>query len=324
VVTLLHDVGSMTPGEIAQATSLTTGAVTTVIDRLERSGYAVRERDPEDRRRVVVKLALERRQQLAMILHPALRRSLDMYAALDERELDVLLRFLRRAYPMLHRETQKLRAEASASAAPEDQAGGEVRAPLGSLTRARLEIAAPAARLELNLRGEPSLTDLFRARFEGRAPAVRTDAGTVTMSYQGFRAIDWSAHAARLTLNGSVRWDVAIRGGVAELRADLGAVALRSFDLGGGAGEVTFALPAPAGAVPVVVAGGASRIAVQRPAGVAARLQVAGGVGKLAFDAHRLGDVGAVRLETPGCASAADRYEITVSGGARQVVVEEA
>src|SRR5690242_10908129 len=60
VITLLHDAGTMTAGEIAQATNLTTGAITALIDRLERSGWAQRERDAADRRRVVVKLAVER------------------------------------------------------------------------------------------------------------------------------------------------------------------------------------------------------------------------------------------------------------------------
>ena len=36
-------------------TGLTTGAITGVIDRLERAGYVRRERDPADRRKVIVR-----------------------------------------------------------------------------------------------------------------------------------------------------------------------------------------------------------------------------------------------------------------------------
>lgn len=46
--------GPLTPGRLAEMTGLTTGTVTGVIDRLERGGFVRRERDPEDRRKVVV------------------------------------------------------------------------------------------------------------------------------------------------------------------------------------------------------------------------------------------------------------------------------
>src|SRR6202035_2555732 len=51
--------GHMTAGELARATRLTTASITGVIDRLEEAGYVSRERDPSDRRRVVVTLALD-------------------------------------------------------------------------------------------------------------------------------------------------------------------------------------------------------------------------------------------------------------------------
>ncbi len=46
--------GPVTAGRLAELTGLTTGAITTAIDRLERTGYVQRLRDPKDRRRVVV------------------------------------------------------------------------------------------------------------------------------------------------------------------------------------------------------------------------------------------------------------------------------
>ncbi|GAA2245421.1 MULTISPECIES: MarR family winged helix-turn-helix transcriptional regulator [Kitasatospora] len=51
---LLFGSTPMSPGELASAAGLTTGGVTTAIDRLERSGYAARTRDTADRRRVIV------------------------------------------------------------------------------------------------------------------------------------------------------------------------------------------------------------------------------------------------------------------------------
>src|SRR5437763_16878943 len=50
----IENSGGLTAGQIAAHTGLTTGAVTGVVDRLERAGYARRARDPHDRRRVAV------------------------------------------------------------------------------------------------------------------------------------------------------------------------------------------------------------------------------------------------------------------------------
>ncbi len=51
----LHDVGPATAGRLAEITGLTTGAMTACIDRLERQGFAKRQTDPNDRRKVMIK-----------------------------------------------------------------------------------------------------------------------------------------------------------------------------------------------------------------------------------------------------------------------------
>jgi len=53
-LTLLQSRGPMTPGQLAAATGLTSGTVTGVIDRLEKADLVGRERDPVDRRKVLV------------------------------------------------------------------------------------------------------------------------------------------------------------------------------------------------------------------------------------------------------------------------------
>ena len=55
-IDVLRRLGPVTAGTIAERTGLTTGAVTGLMDRLEKAGYVRRERDPSDRRKVVVHL----------------------------------------------------------------------------------------------------------------------------------------------------------------------------------------------------------------------------------------------------------------------------
>jgi DNA-binding MarR family transcriptional regulator len=59
-INLLQLRGPMTPGQLADAMFLTTGgAITAVIDRLEKAGMVRRRRDQQDRRRVLVEAAEE-------------------------------------------------------------------------------------------------------------------------------------------------------------------------------------------------------------------------------------------------------------------------
>src|SRR3712207_627365 len=54
VLDLVQERGRLTAGEISVGAAITSGAVTGVVDRLERAGYVRRVPDPDDRRRVLV------------------------------------------------------------------------------------------------------------------------------------------------------------------------------------------------------------------------------------------------------------------------------
>ncbi len=51
---LLVRQGPLTAGQLAEAIGLTTGAITGIVDRLEKAGWARRAADPTDRRRVII------------------------------------------------------------------------------------------------------------------------------------------------------------------------------------------------------------------------------------------------------------------------------
>src|SRR5215217_2877554 len=69
---ILRQTGPITAGELAERTSLTTGAITGVVDRLERAELVRRERDPHDRRRIVLELVhnAERERAILQLYQP--------------------------------------------------------------------------------------------------------------------------------------------------------------------------------------------------------------------------------------------------------------
>ncbi len=93
-VDVLHREGPLTAGRLAEETGLSTGAMTTAIDRLERSGYARRVRDDADRRRVLVELAPQAQEISAFYAeHAAYAERL--YHRHTVEQLELLLRFVR-------------------------------------------------------------------------------------------------------------------------------------------------------------------------------------------------------------------------------------
>lgn len=52
---LIAERGEITPKQLAEATTLSTGAITGIVDRLERASYATREANPKDRRSVIIR-----------------------------------------------------------------------------------------------------------------------------------------------------------------------------------------------------------------------------------------------------------------------------
>jgi len=104
--------GHMTAGELARATGLTTASITGVIDRLEEAGYVSRERDPSDRRRVVVTLALDQAMRnVASVFLLVLRDWREMAARYSDDELRLIVDFYGRMEQVFRNHLVRLRAE---------------------------------------------------------------------------------------------------------------------------------------------------------------------------------------------------------------------
>ncbi|MEV5574929.1 MarR family transcriptional regulator [Spirillospora sp. NPDC052269] len=104
--------GPQTPGRLAQLMGITTGgAITAVIDRLERAGYVRRSPDPEDRRRVIIEAVPERVAAFGAYFEPVARASRARMAEVDDDTLRILLDWIQgtnRAMPSVIAEIREM------------------------------------------------------------------------------------------------------------------------------------------------------------------------------------------------------------------------
>jgi len=102
--------GRMTAGELAAESGLTTGAITAVVDRMERAGYVRRTRDVGDRRRIFVELTPEAGQRTGDLYAPIERRARELVADLTEEQLEQFIRILRGGREINMQQAAKVRA----------------------------------------------------------------------------------------------------------------------------------------------------------------------------------------------------------------------
>jgi DNA-binding MarR family transcriptional regulator len=291
----------ITAGRLAELTGLTTGAITGILDRLERAGFIRREKDPNDRRQVRVRIVPERAAEMGRAFEPLNRSFQKMCARYSAEELEVVSRFSRDTLQLATDLIERMKAAPAVPKGPS--------APLGDARRGELVFTRGVDRVAI---GDTSEAVLFRADFEGKPPTIRVDGGTVHL--QGARG--------NIALANAVPWGLRVRGGARRLDADLRRLEVDSIEISGGSVHVELLLPAPRGTVPVRLTGGASHVTIVRPAGAPARLLVRSGASGLTIETLRLGDVGgATHWSTPDFDRARDRYDIEVSGGADTLTV---
>ena len=105
--------GPVTAGDLARATGLTTGAITGVIDRLERAGFAAREPDPSDRRKVRVRVLPAVAETVAPLFQPMADATAAALGAYDETQLAFALEFMTRMNAAAVEAMAMLRARAA-------------------------------------------------------------------------------------------------------------------------------------------------------------------------------------------------------------------
>lgn len=109
---LISRAGRVTAGTLARELHLTTGAITGLIDRLQRAGFARRSADPTDRRRVIVRATAKERRvsELYGPLAAELRRAVEGYS---ERDLGTLTEFIRRLRAVVGNTAEDIRRNAT-------------------------------------------------------------------------------------------------------------------------------------------------------------------------------------------------------------------
>jgi len=340
-LTLLFLEGAATAGRISEVTGLSSGGVSGVIDRLERAGYARREADPADRRRVVVTLAADQRPRLDEAFAQIRVAEGPLFETYTSAELPLLLADAEERLAITRDETRRLRGEAR-DATPT----AEVRTfstPLNERRHARLEFVGGGELLRVQ--GDPDLPELFQAEFQGGgARAAVDDYGTVSIRSRSPRR--GGPTDGTITLNASVQWTIQFRGGGGRIEADLRSVPLAGLEIVGGSGDIEVTLGPPEGHVALHMNGGTRHVRLHRPLGAEARLSARVGrertrtaiwsrparrtrrgvLSHLVIDgeaAVRSSSKSGSRWETPGHATAADRFDITVRGGAVRLELDE-
>jgi DNA-binding MarR family transcriptional regulator len=112
---VLDRLGPSTAGELATHTGLTTGAITGVVDRLVKAGYAQREPNPRDRRSVIVtRLANPATERLGPEVFTPLGRAIaDLSAHYQPTELAAIASYLAGLTDILREQTTHLNEEAA-------------------------------------------------------------------------------------------------------------------------------------------------------------------------------------------------------------------
>lgn len=102
--------GSLTAGKLSELTGLTTGAVTAVIDRLEKAGFAKRERDKKDRRVINVFPNIKEINKRIMPHAKSMQNAFNVITEkFSEKDLEIILRFVSEANEVAKEEINKLR-----------------------------------------------------------------------------------------------------------------------------------------------------------------------------------------------------------------------
>lgn len=96
--------GSLTAGELAKLTGLTTGAVTGIIDRFERKNLVKRHFDTTDRRKVIIVPDAEKIRALFEPYYKEFQAETDnLIATFSSKEIEIIESYLAKSLALMHK-----------------------------------------------------------------------------------------------------------------------------------------------------------------------------------------------------------------------------
>jgi DNA-binding MarR family transcriptional regulator len=313
VMDILDLAGEVSAGQLADLMGMTTGAIARILNRLEEAGLVHRERDPNDGRRVIVRLerGKDEMHKVHSILDSLEKTWDEAVSRYDEEQLAFLLEFLQHSNALSRKELVQLQE------VPPDEEK-IFSAPLEDLSSGRLVVSSCT---QLTLRTSEGMVELYQARFEGSVPNVAAKDGVVTIRYpRRLLGLSGEQRQAVVTLSRAIPWQIVIQSGGSDVTAELGGLDLASFEIKGGGSRINLELPVPTGRVPIRISGGGSGIMVRRPAGVAVRAHLEGGGSAFVFDDQtHMGNN--VWLQSSGFEPTVPYYNIEVASSGSMVTI---
>ncbi len=107
-VILSHSAGSVTAGQLSDVTGLTTGAITHILDRLEKRGFIERVRDTRDRRKVFVRVKMEKLAPFFPKYEAIGKAHMALAEEYGTKELQLISEYMQKSYEVSERELAKM------------------------------------------------------------------------------------------------------------------------------------------------------------------------------------------------------------------------
>jgi len=98
-----------TAGQLAELTGLTTGAITSAINRLEKAGYVRRVKDPNDLRIVIVEPIYSKLHVIKEVFAPLSKAMTQLHSEYHPSELMLILEYLEKSRQILWSQTEQLK-----------------------------------------------------------------------------------------------------------------------------------------------------------------------------------------------------------------------
>jgi len=146
--------------------------------------------------------------------------------------------------------------------------------------------------------------------------------GTVQIRYPRRSFFQRRRGAGTMTLSTAATWQIELRSGAYSCSFDLRELRLSALAVFDGAFRLELNLGRPRGVVPIRISSGAVDVTIRKPADAATQVIVRVGATHLRLD-ERYAEVVSreTRWQTPNYDATADRYDITVEGGASNLSV---